>query len=105
LTNSDVYINMFLDMTMNTVTVTDLQRHPKRILDSLDKPVVVMRDSRPKAVIVDYQEYQRMRDFEDDKLGREFEGLLGQMQARNRGVDEKKVDELIKEALHAAGRD
>lgn len=87
------------------MTTTYAQRNFGKVLDELDMPKVIMRDSNPKAVILNYQEYQRLKRFEDDRVGREFEEALDKMQSRNRGIDEKKLDKILKEALHAAGRD
>ncbi len=91
-------------MNLQMVTTTDVQRNFKKILDN-DQPVIVMRDSKPKKVVMEYQEYLRMKKFEDDRLGREFEEALDRMQSRNKGIDEKKLDKILREALHAAGRD
>lgn len=92
-------------MDLQTVTTTDIQRSFARILDDLEVPKVVMRDSQPKAVILSYPEYLRMKKFERDRLKREFGEALDRMQRKNKGIDEKKLDKILKEALHAAGRD
>ena len=96
---------MYFKMDLQTVTTTYAQRNFPRVLSDLGVPKVVMKDSQPVAVVVDYQEFLRMRNFERDRLGREFEAALDRMQSRNKNLDEKKLDKLIKEALHAAGRD
>lgn len=94
-------------MNLQTVTTTDVQRNFRKILDELADPVVVARDSRPTAVIMNYSDYVRMSKLEEEKLDREFERLLDQMQAQNKKtkLSDKELDVLIKEALHAAGRD
>ena len=93
-------------MNLQTVSTTDVQRNFRKILDEMTGPVVVARDSRPTAVIMNYADYLSLSRAEEERLDREFERLLAKMQAQNKGkMSEKKMDELIREALHAAGRD
>jgi hypothetical protein len=67
--------------------------------------LMVMRDSKHMKVILGYEEYARVKAFEERALSREFEAMLDKVQEKNKNIDERKLDKVIKEALHASGRD
>lgn len=91
-------------MNLQTITSTNVQRNFSKIMD-MEDPVIVVRDSRPEKVIVGYEEYLRTQKVLDDRLDRELEEMLDKVHSRNRNIDEKKLDKLMREAMHAAGRD
>lgn len=92
-------------MNLQTVTTTDIQRNFRSILDSLDEPVVVIRDSRPEAVVISYEDYKeyvaQKRQMMADKVRR----ALAPIHAQTEKMPKKEFDSLVKEALHEAGRD
>ena len=91
-------------MDLQIVSSTDVQRNFGKYLN-MPGSFVVASDSQPKKVMVDYDEYLRVVKVAEDGVDKEFLRLLKRMWSRNRDIDEEKADELIKEALHAAGRD
>ena len=90
-------------MNLQMVTTTDIQRSFPKILASLDEPVIVMRDSKPEAVVILYEDYkdyllQRRRVMAD-----RVRLALARVQARTAGVSEKELEDDIKGALREAG--
>lgn len=86
-------------MNLQTVTTTDIQRNFSRILSNLNEPVVVMRDSRPEAVVVDYFEYLELKKVKEESEIEEFEKLLDKVHAKNAHISVKKMEKDIEEAL------
>lgn len=86
-------------MNLQTVTTTDIQRNFSRILSNLNEPVVVMRDSRPEAVVVDYFEYLELKKIKEESEIEEFEQLLDKVHAKNAHIPVKKMEKDIEEAL------
>ena len=92
-------------MNFQIVTTTQVQRGFRKILDSLDEPVVVMRDSKPGAVVMPYADYMeyvaQRRLMMADKVRR----ALAPVHEQTEKMPKKEFDALVKEALHEAGRD
>lgn len=92
-------------MDLQTVTTTQVQRGFGQILDNLDEPVLVMRDSQPEAVVMTYEDY---KDFEVQKrrmMADKVRQALAPVHAQTEKMPKREFDALVKEALHAAGRD
>jgi len=91
-------------MNLLTITTTDVQRNFKKVLD-MDEPVVVMRDSVPEKVVLPYDEYVRMVANQRRYLREQVEAMLDRVHEANKDVSDAELDDLVEEALHAAGRD
>lgn len=86
-------------MNFQTVTSTDIQRGFRSILDHLSDPVVVMRDSRPAAVVVDYEQYLRMTRLEEQGRVRDIEKMLKNMRTHNARIPASDVKKDVDKAL------
>lgn len=86
-------------MDLQIVTSTDVQRGFGKFLDNLTEPVIVMRDSRPGAIVLtprDYRQYEKeRRQLATYKLM----ALLDKVHRRNRHIPAKEVDKDVEEAL------
>lgn len=98
---------LYYDRSMNlqTVTTTQIQRGFSKILDSLDEPVVVMRDSKPDAVVMPYDDYMDYVTQRRRMLADKVRQALTPVHAQTEKMPKKEFDALVTEALHAAGRD
>lgn len=86
-------------MDLQTVTTTDIQRGFPKILAGLDEPVIIIRDSRPKAVIVEYEDYLDLKKAKEMEATRELEELLAKVHARNAHIPAEEVEKDVEEAL------
>lgn len=86
-------------MDLQTVTTTQVQRGFGKILDTLDEPVLVMRDSMPEAVVMPYDDYRVLvnRKKRDDWL--EIKKMLAGIHKRNAHIPDEEVNRDIEEAL------
>ena len=88
-------------MNSDIVSSTDLQRDIKEVLSKLNttkKPLVVVRDSKPTAVLLTFAEYRRLSDIERQLLKSQMEDIWADMRKRNANVSDKKLDKIIEEA-------
>ena len=84
---------------MQTVTTTQVQRNFGKILDDFDEPVVVMRDSKPEKVIIDYDDYIQMKKKDEKTRNEEFFSMLDKIHARNAHIPAEEVEKDVEEAL------
>ena len=93
---------------MNTqmVTVTDIQRNFKHILDNLvpKSPTVVLRDSVAEAVIVSFSEYKRLANLEKELLKNEMFATLDDLAKKNKDISFEELDKDIEYAKKHAPR-
>lgn len=73
-------------------------------LNSTDDPLVVVKDSRPQAVLISYSEYQRLSGLEKSQLKVQMENVLREMAAKNSKVKDEQLNKDIREARYASGR-
>lgn len=86
-------------MNLQTVTTTDIQRGFSKILDNLVDPLIIIRDSRPQAVIVEYEDYLDLKKVKEMETTRELEELLAKVHARNSHIPAEEVEKDVEEAL------
>lgn len=94
-------------MDTNIVSTTELQRNIKSVLAQLDKssePLIVVRDSKPKAVMLQYSEYKRLSGMEKEVLKLQMEQLWEKMRLKNKNISDKELDRDITEAIKYAKR-
>ncbi|HCR36257.1 hypothetical protein A2130_04975 [Candidatus Woesebacteria bacterium GWC2_33_12] len=93
---------------MNTqmVTVTDIQRNFKHILDNLvpKNPTVVLRDSVAEAVIISFSEYKRLANLEKELLKNEMFAMMDEMHDKNKHFTDEEIDRDIEYAKKHAPR-
>ena len=87
---------------MNTqmVTVTDIQRNFKHILDNLvpKNPTVVVRDSVAEAVIVSFSEYKRLANLEKDIIKMKVLANIDYLHEKNKHFTEEEINRDIEYA-------
>lgn len=94
-------------MNTNIVSTTDLQRNIKKVLEKLNsstEPLVIVRDSKPKAVIMSYGEYFRLSALEKEIIKLKMEEVWNEMRIKNKNVSDKEIDRTIEEAKKYAKR-
>lgn len=92
-------------MNMPTVTTTDIQRNFSKLLDSLIEPVVVVRDSKPEAVVIPYEDYKEFVNQRRKTLSDKVRKVLAAVHKHTAEVPESELEQDIKEAFREAGRD
>ena len=94
-------------MNTNIVSTTDLQRNIKSVLEQLDKsgePLIVVRDSKPRAVMMQYGEYKRLSDLEKSLLKKQMMEILEEQAKRNAKFSDEEINRDIEEAIKYARR-
>ena len=94
-------------MDTNIISTTDLQRNIKSVLEKLNninEPLIVVGDSKPKAVMMQYGEYKRLSNIEKEILKLQMEKILDKMRIRNKNIPDKEIDRDIEEAIKYARR-
>ena len=88
-------------MAQKIIGVTDLQRRFKAVVDEVREdriPYVLTRGSRPEAVLLPYDEYQRLERLDEKEVVFRFDRLLEKMRERNKSVPEQEVAEEVRRA-------
>ena len=93
---------------MNTqmVSVTEIQRNFKYILDNLvpKNPTLILRDSVAEAVLLSFEEYKRLANLEKDILKMKVLANLDDLHERNKDISDEEINRDIKYAKkHAPG--
>ena len=88
-------------MAQKIIGVTDLQRRFKAVFDEVREervPYVLTRGSRPEAVLLPYEEYQRLERLDEKEVVYRFDRLLERMRERNERTAEREVTEDVERA-------
>ena len=88
-------------MAQKIIGVTDLQRRFKAVIDEVREnrvPYVLTRGSRPEAVLLPYDEYQRLERLDEKEVIFRFDRLLQNMGERNAGRSERDVAQDVRRA-------
>lgn len=82
------------------VTVTDIQRNFKHILDNLvpKNPTVVLRDSVAEAVIMSFSEYKRLANLEKDILTMKVLANIDYLHEKNKHFTDEEINRDIEYA-------
>lgn len=88
------------------VSVTDIQRNFKHILDNLvsKSPTVVLRDSTAEAVIMTFEEYKRLLNLEKDILKMQVLNDMEYLHEMNKDFTDEEIDKDIEYAKKHASR-
>jgi prevent-host-death family protein len=76
------------------IGVTELQRHFRAIYDEVTRkrtPYVLTRGSRPEAVMIAYEDFQRYQQLDAQHVLTRFDRLIQRMAARNEAFSEDEV--------------
>ena len=73
-------------------------------LNSSKEPLVVVRDSQPEAVMLPFEEYQRLSAIENQLLREKMEAILIDLSRKNKNISDSELDKDIKIAKNALRR-
>lgn len=76
------------------VTVTDIQRNFKYILDNLvpKNPTLILRDSVAEAVLLSFEEYKRLANLEKKLLKKEIFSVMQKLAQKNKNISFAELD-------------
>ena len=95
-----------MDTQMVMVTVTDIQRNFKHILDNLvpKNPTIVLRDSVAEAVILSFEEYKRLINLEKESIKNTMLSIMDNLAEKNKDISFDELDKDIEYAKKHAPR-
>lgn len=94
-------------MYTNLINTTDIQRDFKEVMARLSEssePLVVIRDSRPAAVMMSFTEYQRLASLEKKILKDQMKEILKKLSVANKNISDRELNLDIEAARHATRR-
>jgi prevent-host-death family protein len=77
-----------------TVAIADLGERFRAVFDEVTEdhvPYVVTRGQQPEAVLVPYEEFQRLLKHSDDEVLRRFDEVRARIQERTAGFTEEEI--------------
>lgn len=82
------------------VSVTDVQRNFKHILDNLvsENPTVILRDSVAEAVLLSFEEYKRLMNLEKNILKMKVLADMDELHEKNKTFSDEEIDRDIEYA-------
>jgi len=93
-------------MDIQMVTVTDIQRNFKHILDDLvpKNPTLILRDSVAEAVIISFEEYKRMLNLEKELIKNKVLANMDCLARLNKDFTDEEINRDIEYAKKHASR-
>ena len=94
-------------MNTNIISSTDVQRNFTQVLQKLrssNEPLVVVRDSQPAAVMMQYDAYKRILEVERQLAKARMELVWESMRKKNKNVSDAQLNKLITDAKRYAKR-
>ncbi len=94
-------------LNTNIISSTDVQRNFTQVLAKLrnsSEPLVVVRDSVPAAVLIQYADYQEFAELKKQLLKKKMEEIWEDMRKKNVHVTDKILNEDIERAKKYAKR-
>lgn len=88
-------------MAQRIIGVTELQRRFKAVIDEVREggvPYVLTRGSRPEAVLLPYDEYERLERLDEKEVVYRFDRLLERTGRRNEQAAEADVEADVRRA-------
>jgi prevent-host-death family protein len=84
------------------IGVTELQRRFRAVFDDVTKngvPYILMRGSKPQAVLIPYEEYLKYKKFSDEEANRKFDGMVKRLGELNAKYSDEEVQRDVEEAI------
>ncbi len=94
-------------MSTNIISSTQVQRNFTQVLQKLrssNEPLVVVRDSQPAAVMMQYDAYKRILEVERQLAKARMELVWETLRKKNKNVSDEELNKLITEAKRYAKR-
>lgn len=85
-------------MNLQIISTTQIQRNLSSILNYLEEPVVVVRDSKPEAVLMPYDDYTQLAKESRVELARRIKQSLAGIRSEFASTSEKNLNRLIEQA-------
>jgi|JRYF01.1.fsa_nt_gb prevent-host-death family protein len=89
-------------MNQMMIGVTDLQRRFKSVFDDVTKngiPYVLVRGSKPQAVLIPYEEYVKFQKFTMEEANQKFDAMMKRMQELNGHFSDEEVERDVEQAI------
>lgn len=84
------------------IGVTELQRRFRAVFDEVSKkhvPYVLTRGSRPEAVLISYEEFERFQTLQEQDVLANFDRLMARMAEQNAAVSDEEVADDVADAI------
>ena len=84
------------------IGVTELQRRFRAVFDDVTKngiPYILMRGSKPQAVLIPYEEYVKFQKFTMEEANQKFDAMMKRMQELNGHFSDEEVEQDVEQAI------
>ena len=84
------------------IGVTELQRRFRAVFDDVTKnhiPYILMRGSKPEAVLIPYEEYLKYKKFSDEEANQKFDAMVKRLSVLNAKFSDDEVEKDVEEAI------
>ncbi len=84
------------------IGVTELQRRFRAVFDDVTKNhilYILMRGSKPQAVLIPYEEYMKYKKFSDEEANRKFDAMQKRLGELNAKYSDDEVQKDVEEAI------
>lgn len=84
------------------IGVTELQRRFRAVFDDVTKngiPYILMRGSKPEAVLIPYEEYMKYKKFSDEDANQKFDAMVKRLSELNAKYSDEEVERDVEEAI------
>ena len=84
------------------IGVTELQRRFRAVFDDVTKnhiPYILMRGSKPEAVLIPYEEYLKYKKFSDEEANQKFDAMVKRLGVLNAEFSDEEVEKDVEEAI------
>ncbi len=84
------------------IGVTELQRRFRAVFDDVTKngvPYILMRGSKPEAVLIPYEEYVKYKKFSDEDANQKFDAMVKRLSELNAKYSDEEVERDVEEAI------
>lgn len=84
------------------IGVTELQRRFRAVFDDVTKngiPYILMRGSKPEAVLIPYEQYMKYKKFSDEDANQKFDAMVKRLSELNAKYSDEEVERDVEEAI------
>lgn len=84
------------------IGVTELQRRFRAVFDDVTKnriPYILMRGSKPQAVLIPYEEYIKYQTWERESENQRYERVMRRMQELNAHYSDEEIEADVEAAI------
>jgi len=84
------------------IGVTELQRRFRAVFDDVTKngiPYILMRGSKPEAVLIPYEEYLKYKKYSEEEVNQKFDAMVKRLGELNAKYSDDEVEKDVEEAI------